>query len=242
MPIDKVDDMEIEAYIDGELDLTRRLAVEDHLSRNPDLAAKVMADFRNRSALRLLTGTDIRFSRSLADAVEKIRKESRSFWHRPALGLVAAAAIMFTSVILLKRDDPPPAYINLAVASHRTLAERISFGANNPISERAHALLLASRIAVPRLPSDWRVTDVELLDAAAGPAMLIAVKTTDGHHLSILAIRERSSAPRDPDTVRNGSQSVAYWRKGDFSYALTGEGDPDQIDATADALANSWRI
>ena len=233
--------MEIEAYIDGELDLARRLAVEDHLARNPALAARVMADFRNRSALQLLTGANVTLSRSLASTAEKIRKESRSFWHRPALGLVAIVAMMSMSVLLLGRDQPP-SYINLAVASHRTLVERISFGVNNPISERAHTLLLASRIAVPRLPADWQVTDVELLDAAAGPAMLIAVKTTKGDHLSILAIRERSSAPRDPDTIRNGGQSVAYWRKGDFSYALTGEGDPDQIDATADALANSWRI
>jgi len=41
--------------------------------------------------------------------------------------------------------------------------------------------------------------------------------------------------------VRDGEQSVAYWRRGDLSYALTGEGEPEQIDATADALADSWR-
>lgn len=241
MPVDKVDDMEIEAYLDGELDLARRLAVEDHLSHNPVLAAKAMADFRNRSALQLLTGADVTLSRSLASTVEKVRKERRSFWHRPALGLVAIVAVALTSLTMLGRHKPPPAYIDLAVTSHRILADRISLAANNPISERAHVLLLASRVAVPRLPADWRVTDIELLDAVAGPAMLIAVKTTEGHQLSILAIRERTSAPRDPDTVQNGSQSVAYWCKDDFSYALTGEGDPDQIDATADALADSWR-
>lgn len=242
MPTDKVDDMEIEAYIDGELDLSRRLAVEDHLSRHPDLAAKVMADFRNRSALQLLTRADVILSRSLSGTVEKIRKEGRMFWYRrPALGLAAMAIVALTGVVVLERNNRPPSYINLAVTSHRTLADRIGFGVNKPVSERTHTLLLASRIAVPRLPSDWRVTDVELLDARTEPAILIAVKTAEGHHLSILAIRKRSSAPRDPDTVRNGGQSVAYWRKGDFSYALTGEGDPDQIDATADALADSWK-
>ncbi len=233
--------MEIEAYIDGELDLARRLAVEDHLSRHPALAAKVMADFRNRSALQLLTGADVGLSRSLAAAVDKVRKERRPFWHRPALGLAAMVVVALTGVTMLGWDSPPPAYVSLAAASHRTLAERISFAADRPISDRAHALLLASRIAVPRLPSDWRVTDVELLEAAPEPAMLIAVQTTDGHTLSILAIRKRSSAPRDPDAVRDGKQSVAYWRRGDFSYALTGEGEPEQIDATADALADSWR-
>ena len=241
MAADIVDDIEIETYIDGELDLARRLAVEDHLSRNPDLAAKVMADFRNRSALRLLMGSDVAPSRSLADALEKIRKESRSFWRRPALGLAAVIVMALTTVTMLGPDSAPPAYVSLAAQSHRTLVDRVNIAANQPISDRAHALFLASRIAVPRLPSDWQVTDVELLDAAAGPAMLIAVQTTEGLHLSILAIRERSSAPRAPDAVRAGKQSVAYWRRGDFSYALTGEGEPEQIDATADALADSWR-
>jgi anti-sigma factor RsiW len=136
----------------------------------------------------------------------------------------------------------PPSYIALAVTSHEFIKDRASAAAGKPLSGRVQALLLASRIAVPKLPADWRVTDVELLgEANNAPALLIAIETAQGNMLSILAIRERSSAPSEPDTVRKGGQSVAYWQEGDFSYALTGEGDPQQLDATADALADSWR-
>lgn len=236
-----IDKMEIEAYIDGELDLEQRLAVEDHLSRHPALASQVMAYLGDRSALQLLSRPDFHLSRSLAETAERVRKESHTFWRRPAMGLVALGTTLALVLTALNMMSSPPSYIGFAAASHRSITERTQLAAYKPFSDRTEALLSASRIAIPKLPSNWRVIDVEILHATDVPALVVAVRTSEGHTLSILALRERSSAPRDPDTVRAGSQSVAYWRKGDISYALTGEGDPDQIDATADALADSWR-
>ena len=36
---DPVEDFELDAYLDGELDPARRLAVEEHLARTPQAAA-----------------------------------------------------------------------------------------------------------------------------------------------------------------------------------------------------------
>jgi anti-sigma factor RsiW len=241
MPTDGIEQVEIEAYIDGELDLARRLAVEDHLARHPALAARVMADFRTRSALQLLMGADPAISRSLASAVAKVRSQGRSVWRRPVLGAATVAVAGILAVFGLQGTEPPPAYVGVAVASHRSIMDRAAHMLGAPVSDHAQTLLSASRITVPTLPGDWRVTDVQLLATKKGPAMLIAVRTTEGRDLSIFAIRGRSSASRSPDAVRDGLQSVAYWRVGDISYALTGEEDPEQIDATAKALTNLWR-
>lgn len=94
---------------------------------------------------------------------------------------------------------------------------------------------------MPKLPTGWHVTDVKMVNAAKGPAIMLAVKTTEGREFSIFAVRERSSAPEEPDTVREGAQSVSYWSAGEISYALTGDEDPGKLDATADALADSWQ-
>ncbi|BAV63727.1 anti-sigma factor family protein [Sphingobium cloacae] len=228
--------MDIEAYIDGELDLADRLAVEDHLSRNPGLAAQVMADFCNRSALQLLALRDPARRRPPSE-----KERRRAFWNRTGMGIAAVGLTAAAACAAWGMASPPPSYIELAAASHRAIQQRAGLAAYEPISDRTQTLLSASRIAIPRLPPDWRVFDVEMLHTSGLPALLLAVQTTEGRVFSILAIRERSSAPRDPDTVREGRQSVAYWRKGDFSYALTGEGEPDQIDATADDLADSWK-
>lgn len=242
MPADAIEQMEIEAYIDGEVDLARRLAVEDHLARHPALAAQVMADFRTRTALQLLTIGEPAFSRSLARTVARIQAQDHSKWRRPITGTVAAVMVgLLTMIGLQMNKTEPPAYIGLAVASHRSIINRPENLVTTRVSAQTLAILSASRIAVPNLPADWRVTDVQLLSTKKGPAMMIAVRTTEGCDFSIFATRERSSAPREPDAVREGLQSVAYWSAGDISYALTGEGDPQQLDAKAEALADLWR-
>ena len=244
MLAETIKQMEIDAYIDGELDAADRLKVEDYLAQHPAAAAEVMADLRARSALQLLAGTESRPSRSLASAISQLRTQSgrRPIWRRRALGgAVTATAGLIAVLCLLPETSSPPAYVRLAVASHRSISDRPSSVAISPVSSRARILLSASRIAVPKLPSDWHVTDVQLLNAAKGPAMVLAVRTTEGRELSIFAVRERSSAPEEPDTVREGAQSVAYWSAGNISYALTGEEEPGKLDATADALADSWQ-
>jgi anti-sigma factor RsiW len=47
-------EIELMAYVDGQLDPGRRFAVETRLSRRPDLAAQVMGDLSARTGLRLL--------------------------------------------------------------------------------------------------------------------------------------------------------------------------------------------
>lgn len=245
MSTDNMEDFEIAAYVDGELDLPRRLAVEDYLSRNPNMAARVMADFRTRSALQLLAGSKTDYSPALSEAIAKLSKNRASMrWRRPALGFGMAAMLAVAALVIPVWDgqSAPPSYVEMAVQSHQVKQVVPSFASLQPFADdRDHVLLMASRMAVPRLPDNWRVTNIEMLNAAALPTLLIAVQTDEGDELSILAIRGRSSAPKQPDAVRSGDKSVAYWRRGDFSYALTGNGNPAHIDATADALAESWR-
>lgn len=52
-PEDPILDTDLDAYVDGELQPGRRIQVEEYLSRNPTIAARVMADLRMRDELRL---------------------------------------------------------------------------------------------------------------------------------------------------------------------------------------------
>jgi anti-sigma factor RsiW len=243
---DSIDPLEIQAYVDGELDLAQRLTVEEHLARNPAMAARVMADFRDRTALRLLAGRDMPPSPTLADIARRLDRARPVFFWRPPAGRVMAgalAALLGGAALLWSAqtgEGTPPSYVDLAVASHLSTEDGAEQAAYQPASDRSRALLSASRIVVPSLPSDWRIVGVEMVRPSAHPALLLSVRTAEGPILSLLAIRVRSSAPKAPDTVRDGGRSVAYWRKGDMSYALTGKVDPRQLDAKADALAASW--
>ncbi len=50
--IDPITDSDLIAFVDGQLDPMRRLEVEAHLAAHPEAAARVMADFHDRDALR----------------------------------------------------------------------------------------------------------------------------------------------------------------------------------------------
>ena len=53
---DPITPADLHAFVDDQLDIARRIEVEDHLSRHPDAAARVMADMRTRDALGLAFG------------------------------------------------------------------------------------------------------------------------------------------------------------------------------------------
>ena len=48
-----ISDIDLNAYVDGELDAQRRIEVEAYLEANPDEAARVMHDMRVRDEIRL---------------------------------------------------------------------------------------------------------------------------------------------------------------------------------------------
>lgn len=233
-------DHELHAYIDNELDDVGRFAIETHLAEHPDLAARIMGDLSVRTGLRLMAHREEAVPDQLLGKGQALDGQpQRPFWRKaaPVGGVGIAAALAFALVT----GSNPPGYVDMAVASHRVAMMRAHMVSQIEGQALDHREILAStRIVLPALPTDWNVTDVQLFPAGGSPALLVAVTTAAGKRLSIFATRQRSDAPAIPDAVREGEQSVAYWRRGDMSYALTGEDDPVAIDETAELLNRSW--
>lgn len=241
---DTPSEVEMNAYVDGELDNERRFAVESRLARHPHLAARVLNDLSQKTALRLLSGSPVT-TPGLAARADSLK---RSIWPRggvrAALPLIAGTAAL-TALLILPLlpllPAAPPSYINDAVASHRVAMTRATMDSQIETTKLdLREIMHRTRIAIPVLPEHWRITDVQVFPANGRAAVLVAVKTAEGQALSIFAIRERSTAPERPDAVREGAQSVAYWRRGEMSFALTGEADPSRIDAEAEDLSRFW--
>lgn len=237
-----VNAVEIDAYVDDQLGLSRRFVVETHLSRHPVAAAQVMADLSTRSALRLLTPAprstpaDLAQKAALVAAPATVRPLSRRIL--PFAASFAAAASM---ALVFLRPSGPPEYVDYAVNSHRIAMMRAAMVSQVETPHYdAKEIASNTRIAMPHLPEDWRITDVQLFPTERGPALVVAVKTEAGQNFSLFALRDRSRAPERPDAVQEGAESVAYWRRGDMSYALTGSAEPRMMDATAEALTRNW--
>jgi len=231
-------DQEINAYVDRQLDTEGRFAVEDYLRQHPDLAARVMGDLGKRSALQLLAGKSEPLSPRLREAMQSGAPAAGSRWRRwaPAAGLSATGIAAALLVIF----QGPPGYVEDALTSHMVAGMRADMASQLEAPKfDAREIRRATRISLPQVPADWKVTDVQLFPTERGPALVMALKTEEGDHLSLFATRGREGAPEQPDAVREGEHSVAYWRRGDMSYALVGDSNTAAIDARAEALART---
>lgn len=233
---------ELYAYIDGQLDPERGFAVECRLADNPAQAAWVMGELSRKSALRLLA-SDTRSAPAslLAQAAALDGRHGRAMGRRSIFGVTAGAAAALVATLFVVADQPPH-YVDTAVNSHRIamLRARMDSQVETPVFDMRE-IATHTDIALPRLPAEWRVTDVQLFPTPEGPALLIAIRDNrDGQRLSLFAINADSAAPRRPDAVREGAQSVAYWRREGMSYALTGDAEPVAIDARAERLVRDW--
>lgn len=231
-------DQEIDAYVDGQLDTEGRFGVEDYLRGHPDIAARVMGDLGRRSALQLLARDSAPLPSRFAEERWTPASPVQPKWRRwaPMAG-VSAMGIAAAFVVMLQG---PPGYVEDALASHLVAGMRAGMDSQLETPKfDAREIARATNIAVPRVPADWKVTDVQLFPTDRGPALVMALRTKDGDHLSLFTTRERNRAPQRPDSVREGSHSVAYWRRGEMSYALVGDSEPSALDDSAETLVRT---
>jgi len=244
MTAECLSEIDIMAYVDGELDLNNQLAVEEHLSRNPGQAAEVMGELRTRTALKLLSGRVLPIPDKMLGLTQRIEADRKPGRFRQ-FALAGVGVMAFACAALLfwaGRNPSPPPYVISAVASHRTAMLRAAMASQLETPHYdASEILSKTNIAMPNLPADWRVTDVQLFPFDRGPALMVVVRTPRGEALSIFAIREPTAAPERPNAIQAGAESVAFWRLGDVSYALIGDDAPEDVDASAEALAHLWK-
>jgi anti-sigma factor RsiW len=249
---DPITAAEIDAYIDDALDPARRLAVEEHLARSPDDAARLMADLGLRTALRLTQSELPAPSSELSAAADRLfarlgepRKPFGNLFARHRrFGAGTALAALLVGVVMLPHtsnaDASPPLYVADAVEAFQTGLLRAS------MPSQAESTVFDSRdvrrftqIRVPRLPDGWTITDVQIFPSDAGPALQIMVRTDIRQTVSLFAVRSPAPAPLKPAVVHRGDATVAYWRNGDIAYALTGAEAPEALDLAARDLADN---
>ncbi len=77
--LDPVTDADLDAYVDDQLDVARRIEVEAFLSARPETAARVMSDLRTRDELRVaLAGSKGMARPATADAARRLEQGTRT--------------------------------------------------------------------------------------------------------------------------------------------------------------------
>lgn len=229
-----IPETELDAYVDGQLDASARIRVEQYLGRNPDAAARVMKDIAIRSHLRLAMAEDAGQHRmETREAARRLSSalSEKHLWN--TIRRIAAVGLLFaTGWIANSSFGPfaatsvvasvhPPAFVEQAIQAHRTTLLREKMP-SQPLTSTLDAddIRSATAIVLPRLPKDWSVVDVQIFPSDFGPSVEMSIKTGDDQKLSLFAVRPGFFAVEQVTDVNLANAEAAYWQIGEVAYAL----------------------
>jgi anti-sigma factor RsiW len=121
-----------------------------------------------------------------------------------------------------------PAFVEEARDAHRTELLRAAMRSQPSVTDYDPAeILSATRIAVPDLPSDWRILDMQVFPTAEGHCVEISVNAAQLGTFSLFATRLDGFAVIEPTVAATEGYRTAFWQIGHSAYALTG-GAPER--------------
>lgn len=249
MSRDQITAFDLEAYVDDQLDLRRKMAVEEHLARHPEIAVRVMADMRSRNALRILAQTDQpaphQMQKAFAGLHQRVRHtQSGRLWRMLRVSGTAVAASAIIALLLILPRGPAtassPSFIDEALMARQTSLIRAAM-ASQPESliYDTEEIARTIRIRLPVLPADWKITDVQIYPSDDGPALQLMIRTSSSQDISVFAVKDQSRSSTEPTLIRSGEASVAYWRRAGIAYAVTGAAAPEVLAFAARDLADN---
>ncbi|MGQ4273256.1 anti-sigma factor family protein [Terrihabitans sp. B22-R8] len=244
MAVDRVTEAELNAFVDGQIDDKGRLEVQEFLSRNPDVAARVMADLSLRDSLRLSLPAPI--SPPMPGTVSAARRLSQALRLRrfmaPASRIAAGLGIFLlgwgtgigwdraqesrrAEAIVQEAPATSTAPVPTVLAAAPVTAPSVNASSSNGIIDASHLdpakLGAAVSVRLPRIPDSWTLIGTRIVDTSAGIGIEVILDTPEFGELSLLARHTKDVAIVLPTINKVEGESTAHWQLVSDSYALT---------------------
>lgn len=246
-----ISEVELQAYVDGQLDDARRIEVEDFLARHPEAAADVMASLRTMDALRLYAHSrEEPSARLIAGATRLEHGLKRQLWQRTVLRLTGLAAAVTVGWIAISAIQPfgganqseaaTLAFVDDALDARRaqTLRQRMASQVETANYDPAE-LHLETELAMPSLPSGWRVLDVQIYPWDEGYSIAVTADADDLGTVTLFAAPQVVKAPQTLRTTIIGETTATFWQSGGLAYALVGHASESRLKEAAEVLLAS---
>lgn len=250
---DAVSDLDLHAYVDGQLDDWQRLWVEEFLSRHPQVAAQVMQDLRLRRELRLaFVNGPAADAASRAAALRLSRGLRRDTRLRRLLRVVPVMALLLTgwlaneglgplSVRPLVAAQPPHPVVAAAISAREASIIRLPMRSQPQTHELdADELRAATGILLPRPDPDWAIRDAQVFPSPQGPGIEIVFDAGEMGQVTHFAVRPGDFAVNLPQLEQHGTSNVAWFQIGETAHVLIAErGDAKDLLKIAEDLSSS---
>ncbi len=251
---DPILESDLNAYVDDQLAVGRRIEVEAYLSERPVIAAQIMKDLRVRDELRLALAdhraVTRQATREAARLLERSLSRRRIFSvFRRAAAIVLFVAAGWTAHAVLGpfgatevvASTPPPAFVEEAVRAHKTTLIRDAMTSQPEAAVFDPAeIRSATAIVLPDLPKGWSVVDTQVFPSAYGPSVELVLEPKKDERLSLFAVRPGSFGVQHVLLFHADNARAAYWQIGDVAYALVSESrKADDLAETARDLSRT---
>lgn len=254
--IDPVTEADLHAFVDGQLDVARRVEVEGYLARNPDAAARVMADLHARDALVLTFGAPLadRPPLRVMDAARRLerglawRRVGSRFQRAASVALLvgagwfAHAQVGVFEIADSAASPPPLAFVEDARHAHETALIRARMASQPAAAQYDPAEIRAETgIALPPLPREWRIVDAQVFPSRFGHSVEFEIEDETLGRVSLFAARGGRFDVSAPTLTHSASNATVYWRSGEDAFALTGTAPDEAMQRAASNLSASRR-
>lgn len=245
-----ISEIELQGYLDGELDADQQQAVSDYLAEHPDQAARLESYRRHGQLLRraytpilewpipseaLMAAGGARRHRSswlvvtgaVAAAITLLAAGAASGWWLSRWSPAVPAVRLVTDAL-----DTRPAHDRLvadALYAHRVYAIEARHPVEVGVDEKDHLLAWLSRrldlpIAAPDLTVlGYQLVGGRLLPAASGPAAQLMYQDADGRRITLYCRGAEAPAEVGFRLVSAGDLAGLQWEDGRTAWALLGD-------------------
>lgn len=240
-----VEENDLQAYIDGQLESVRRAEVEKYLEVNPEEAERVHACERQNAMLKNL------FDPVLDEAVpERLPQVMKPGRHAVLWRYLAMAASLVCATLLgwflrgeQVQDIHVPSLAREAAVAYAVYSPEILHPVEVGAAQEDHLVKWLSKrlgqsLKVPNLGSlGYELVGGRLLPGSKKPAAQFMYQDARGRRLTLYLSTEvtgnRETAFR---FARQGKVSVFYWVDGPLGYALSGDASRAQLLTVAEAV------
>jgi anti-sigma factor RsiW len=228
----RITEIDLQAYIDGQLDMLRRVEVEDYLAGHPQDAALVMEDMKLRDELRLFLAeavgpppaATVRMSRRLSAALH--RRELVPRLRRASLAAALIAAGWFAHAIIWDGMvvNPPPGITPAdLLAEDAAQAWHVAQLDSPPeLTEIAGPAEISGTGTATGPLLEYRRIGSNLVPWKGGTAVLDLFVTPRGEELVLLTARTGATGDEALEARLADGVTTVSWSRDDLAYALSG--------------------
>lgn len=253
MSIDAVSELELHAYVDGQLEPARRAAVEAYLAANPAAAAAVQQLRAQSQALHR------EFDAVLNEPIplRLVQTLHRNAWPRGMAAAIAWLACGLAAGWFGHGMMPPAldasarastAFAREALLAHVLYTSEQRHPVEVPAQQEAHLVAwLSKRLAAPIRAPDLQAQGFSLLGGRLLPAdgmplAQLMYEAADGQRLTLTI---RNAAHESKNTgfkiMEQNGNSVFYWIDREYGYALSGGIEKARLLNIANAVEQQLR-